>query len=133
MRKGLAALTLLASVALVLPSNAQTTSGSNNTNFITGYTPQNIVNKPMSFTSNMNPINMQLATMPATTGPKVFNISSAFSNIQFPGVTPTRGVTSVPVKTNFPANSAMTPQQQQQMLQKNQQLQQQQFQQLQQQ
>jgi hypothetical protein len=81
----------------------------------------------------MNPINMQLATMPATTGPKVFNISSAFSNIQLPGVTPTRGVTSVPVKTNFPANSAMTPQQQQQMLQKNQQLQQQQFQQLQQQ
>jgi hypothetical protein len=87
MRKGMLVLAVLASAALAVTANAQSAT---NSNFVTGYTPQNIVFKPMDFSKNVMPTNINQAMKPQTMGPKVFDISSVFHSIHLPSVTPTR-------------------------------------------
>jgi hypothetical protein len=106
MRKGLTLLVLLASLALVLPGSAQSPT---NNNFVTGYTPQNIVFKPIDMTANVKPMNIQQGMMPQQNlGPKVFDISSVFHSIHFPSATPTR-VTGQTIIKPGPNNTVQLP------------------------
>jgi hypothetical protein len=110
MRKGLGVLALLASTALMISGNGLKAQSPTNTNFVTGYTPQNIVFKPMNMAPNVAPMNFQQAVAPHATGPKVFNVSSVFSALQIPSTTPTRitGQSIIRPGPNTPRFAKMT-------------------------
>jgi hypothetical protein len=105
MRTSWVVLVLLTSLALVWPSGAQSPT---NTNFVTGYTPQNLTFKPMDMSKTIMPQNVQQGIMPQSMGPKVFDISSVFHSFHFPSPTPTR-VTGQSVIKPGPNNTVQLP------------------------
>ena len=84
---------LVAGFALALPGEAQqfTTAQTSAVgmsgkpgSFVSGFTPVNLVNKPLNVGTAMRPTNFQNAAMPRPQSPRVFNINSAFSKFEMP-------------------------------------------------
>jgi hypothetical protein len=83
MRRSLGVLAAVtASLYLVVPGAAQQTSTPGQ--FVGGFTPGNIVQKPIDLSNVARPINMQQATMPQSFSNKVLNISQVFHKVQMP-------------------------------------------------
>ena len=92
MRRNLVILAVLAAgFTMILPGEARqmaTSTAAGGTNpggaFFGGFMPSNIVNKPINVSGAAMPMNLQQAVMPQQQSTKVFNINSAFRNVQMP-------------------------------------------------
>jgi hypothetical protein len=112
MRKSLLMLALLAvasaSLAVVPGSAQQIGSGSavgagnRPASFVGGFMPTNIVQKPIDVSGAAKPLNIQSTMMPQQQSNKVFNVSSAFHQMQMPYFHST--VPSTPVVRPGPGN-----------------------------
>ena len=83
MRRRLAILAALAmSLTVVVPGTAQQTTTPGQ--FASGFTPGNIIHKPIDLTGAAKPINIQQAAMPHQMSNKVLDISHVFHKMQMP-------------------------------------------------
>jgi len=79
-----------ASMALAAASEARqvatssATGGNRGGAFFGGFMPSNIVNKPVDIKGAAMPLNFQQTMMPQQQSTKVFNVNSAFRNVQMP-------------------------------------------------
>jgi hypothetical protein len=71
-------------------------------NFVSGFTPGKIVNRPIDIGGATRPMNFQSTMMPRPQSNKVFNINSAFSKVRMPLFQ--SHVPSVPVVQPGPGN-----------------------------
>jgi len=59
-------------------------AGNSAGSFVGGFMPTNIVNKPIDISAANKPVGYQQAIMPQQQSTKVFNVNSAFRNVQMP-------------------------------------------------
>jgi hypothetical protein len=109
MRTSLVVLVVLASLAVVWRSDAQSPT---NPNFVTGFTPTKLNFQPMDMSKGVMPQNLQQGIMPQTMGPKVFNMSQAFHSFHMPSPIPVRPTSQSVIKpgsSNSPQIPKMQP------------------------